>query len=155
MKHPGPEAWEQGSPLFTRRRVPGSCSSWSSHQLPGQPALLYFSAADSSHNYGLYQTDGTAAGTTLIESLGYALFLTNPVFEENFDVATYLLRSGKKAGEIDVTFDHEGQRYRLSSDRHGAERPKIRGRPVDALPLRDGDVIEMGPELSVRFTLVR
>ena len=47
--------------------------------------------------------------STLIESLGYALFLTNPVFEENFDVATYLLRSGKKAGEIDVTFDHEGR----------------------------------------------
>src|SRR2546423_147804 len=51
--------------------------------------------------------------STLIESLGYALFLTNPVFEENFDVATYLLRSGKKAGEIDVTFDHEGHSYRL------------------------------------------
>src|SRR5581483_10527220 len=48
-----------------------------------------------------------------------------------------------------------GRLYRLSSDRHGAERPKLRGRPVDALPLRDGDVIEMGPELSVRFTLVR
>jgi hypothetical protein len=49
----------------------------------------------------------------------------------------------------------DGQRYRLSSGHHGAERPRIRGRPVDALPLRDGDEIEMGPELSVRFTLVR
>ena len=40
MKHPGLEAWEQGSPLFTRRRVPGSCSSWSSHLLPGPPARM-------------------------------------------------------------------------------------------------------------------
>ena len=43
--------------------------------------------------------------STLIESLGYALFLTNPVFEENFDVATYLLRSGKKAGSLLWTND--------------------------------------------------
>jgi len=33
--------------------------------------------------------------------------------------------------------------------------PKIHGRPVGALPLRDGDIIEMGPELTVRFTMVR
>ncbi len=51
--------------------------------------------------------------STLIESLGYALFLTNPIYEEGFDIATYLLRSGKKAGEIDVVFDIKGQVYRL------------------------------------------
>jgi ELWxxDGT repeat protein len=48
----------------------GSVATLTPEQLPGQPALLYFSAADSSHNFGLYQTDGTAAGTTLIESFG-------------------------------------------------------------------------------------
>ncbi len=51
--------------------------------------------------------------STLIESLGYALFFADPVFEENFKVATYLLRTGKQAGEIDVTFTHEGETYRL------------------------------------------
>ena len=51
--------------------------------------------------------------STLIESLGFALFLTEPIYEEGFDVSTYLLRSGKKAGEIDVVFDFNGQSYRL------------------------------------------
>ena len=51
--------------------------------------------------------------STLIESLGYALFFTNPVFEEYFNPTTYLLRSGEKAGEIDVTFEHDGQAHRL------------------------------------------
>jgi len=51
--------------------------------------------------------------STLIESLGYALFLTDPIYEEGFDIATYLLRSGKKAGEIDVVFEIKGQTYRL------------------------------------------
>ncbi len=51
--------------------------------------------------------------SSLIEALGYALFLTKPLFEENFDAATYLLRSGKKAGEIDVTFEHRGETCRV------------------------------------------
>lgn len=51
--------------------------------------------------------------STLIESLGYALFFSDPVFEENFKVATYLLRTGKQAGEIDVTFTHDGETWRL------------------------------------------
>jgi exonuclease SbcC len=51
--------------------------------------------------------------STLIESLGYALFLTRPVYEEQFDAATYLLRTGKKAGEIEVEFTWEGRSYRL------------------------------------------
>src|ERR1700676_5021976 len=51
--------------------------------------------------------------TTLIESLGYALFLTGPIFEENFQLETYFLRTGKKAAEIDVTFSHRGEEYRI------------------------------------------
>ena len=51
--------------------------------------------------------------STLIESLGYALFLTEPIHEESFNVATCLLRAGAKAGEIDVVFDCGGQTYRL------------------------------------------
>ena len=51
--------------------------------------------------------------TTLIESLGYALFLTEPVFEESFQLETYFLRAGKKLGEIDVTFGHRGELYRI------------------------------------------
>lgn len=51
--------------------------------------------------------------TTLIEALGYALFLTEPLFEERFNLGTYFLRAGKTAGEIDVTFSHAGQSYRV------------------------------------------
>src|ERR1700736_788082 len=51
--------------------------------------------------------------TTLIESLGYALFLTEPVFEESFQMDTYFLRTGKKAAEIDVTFGHRGEFFRI------------------------------------------
>ena len=51
--------------------------------------------------------------TTLIESLGYALFLTEPLFEENFQLETYFLRTGKRAAEIDVTFSHRGELYRI------------------------------------------
>ena len=51
--------------------------------------------------------------TTLIESLGYALFLTEPIYEESFQLDTYFLRAGKKAAEIDVTFGHRGECYRI------------------------------------------
>src|ERR1700730_10281122 len=51
--------------------------------------------------------------TTLIESLGYALFLTDPIFEESFQLDTYSLRAGKKEAEIDVTFDHQGEFFRI------------------------------------------
>jgi len=51
--------------------------------------------------------------STLIESLGYALFLTRPIYEEGFDVSTYLLRAGERVGEIDVIFEYEAQAYRV------------------------------------------
>jgi exonuclease SbcC len=51
--------------------------------------------------------------TTLIESLGYALFLSGPIFEESFQLETYLLRTGKKVAEIDVTFAHRGEFFRI------------------------------------------
>jgi exonuclease SbcC len=51
--------------------------------------------------------------TTLIESLGYALFLSEPIFEESFQSDTYFLRTGKRAAEIDVTFSHRGEFYRI------------------------------------------
>ena len=51
--------------------------------------------------------------TTLIESLGYALFLTGPMYEESFQLETYFLRAGKKEAEIDVTFGHRGEFYRI------------------------------------------
>lgn len=51
--------------------------------------------------------------STLIEAIGFALFLAKPEFEENFHFETYFLSHGAKAGEIDVTFRCEGQAYRV------------------------------------------
>jgi exonuclease SbcC len=51
--------------------------------------------------------------TTLVEALGYALFLVKPDTEERLDKTTYLLRAGARAGEIDVTFECEGEMYRI------------------------------------------
>lgn len=51
--------------------------------------------------------------TTLIEALGYALFLADPLFEEHFKPETYLLSHGAKTGEIDVTFSVKAETYRL------------------------------------------
>jgi exonuclease SbcC len=51
--------------------------------------------------------------TTLIESIGYALFITEPQFEENFRTETYFLSHGAKEGEIDVTFRYDRQSYRV------------------------------------------
>lgn len=51
--------------------------------------------------------------TTLIESLGYALFLSKPQSEETFDLETCLVQSGKKSGEIDIVFSHNNEAYRV------------------------------------------
>jgi len=66
--------------------------------------------------------------STLIESLGYALFLTEPIHEESFNVATYLLRAGAKGGEIDVVFECGGQTYRL--ERGLGTQPRRRSKVV-------------------------
>jgi exonuclease SbcC len=82
--------------------------------------------------------------STLIESLGYALFLTPPVFEENFNAATYLLRAGTNAGEIDVTFEHDGESYRV--ERGLGTRSQRRSKVV---LLGDGSIAAEGdPEVS-------
>src|ERR1700758_1709051 len=51
--------------------------------------------------------------TTLIEALGYGLFLTEPIFEERLQLETYFLRAGTKAAEVDVTFSHHGELLRV------------------------------------------
>ena len=51
--------------------------------------------------------------STLIEAIGYALFLARPDYAENFKVETYLLRDGAKEGEIDVSFEHRGSAHRV------------------------------------------
>ena len=77
--------------------------------------------------------------TTLIESLGYALFLTEPVFEENFQLETYFLRAGKKAAEIDVTFNQFGELYRVERGLgpHNKRQTKV-------LQLNDGSICAEG-----------
>ena len=69
--------------------------------------------------------------TTLIESLGYALFLTEPVFEENFQLETYFLRAGKKAAEIDVTFNQLGEIYRIERGLGPAQQAKEQSSSVE------------------------
>ena len=51
--------------------------------------------------------------STLIEAIGFALFLAKPNYEETFAIDTYLLRNGSKEGEIDVTFEYKGQAFRI------------------------------------------
>ncbi len=65
--------------------------------------------------------------TTFIESLGYALFLAEPVFEENFRTDTYFLRHDAAAGEIDVTFSFQGETYRIERGlgQQSKRRPKV------------------------------
>ena len=77
--------------------------------------------------------------TSLIESLGYALFLSEPRFEENFRTETYLIRHGCTAAEIDVTFDHEGAIYRI--ERGLGSTNKRRAKVVD---VSDGSISAEG-----------
>jgi exonuclease SbcC len=76
--------------------------------------------------------------TTLIEALGYALFLTEPSFEERFKVATYFLRAEAAAGEIDVTFSHGENIYRV--ERGVGTQSKRRSKIVQ---LNDGSTCAM------------
>jgi exonuclease SbcC len=84
--------------------------------------------------------------TTLIEALGYALFFARPVFEESFDAATYLLRTGKKEGEIDATFSHGGERYRVERGLGAQSR-----RRAKVVQLSDESIAAEGDEAVVRF----
>ena len=52
--------------------------------------------------------------TTLIEALGYALFYSEPEYDENFKLQAYFLRAGKTEAEIDVVFAHGGEKYRVA-----------------------------------------
>ena len=88
--------------------------------------------------------------TTLIEGLGYALFLTKPQFEEGFDIATYFLRTGKKAGEIDVTFSHGDDTFRI--ERGLGSQNKRRAKVVqlsDGSTCAEGDAEVGGQALDV------
>ncbi len=75
--------------------------------------------------------------TTLIEALGYALFFSQPDFEERFTLPTYFLRAGEKEGEIDVVFDHGGQAFRVE---RGLGQSKKRSKVVQ---LSDGSTCAM------------
>lgn len=67
--------------------------------------------------------------STLIEAIGYALFLAKPDYAENFKVETYLLRDGAKEGEIDVTFEHRGTTHRI--ERGVGKKSKRRTKIID------------------------
>lgn len=69
--------------------------------------------------------------STLIEAIGYALFLTKPDYEETFSTHTYLLRNGTKEGEIDVTFKYRGQRFRI--ERGVGQKSKRRSKVIDLI----------------------
>ena len=84
--------------------------------------------------------------STLIEALGYALFFTKPVFEETFDAATYLLRAGEKAGEIDVTFTHGGETWRVERGLGPQSR-----RRAKVVQVRDGSIAAEDEEAVGRF----
>jgi DNA repair protein SbcC/Rad50 len=77
--------------------------------------------------------------STLIEAIGYALFLATPDFAENFAVDTYLLRNGTKTGEIDVTFEHHSAAHRV--ERGIGKASKRRTKVID---LADGSICAEG-----------
>jgi exonuclease SbcC len=87
--------------------------------------------------------------TTLIESLGFALFGACPLFLETFDPTTYFLRSGCRAGEIEVTFTHGEGTWRV-------ERPLGKGNPKRAkvAQVEDGSLCAEG-EAEVTAFLCR
>lgn len=84
--------------------------------------------------------------TTLIECLGYALFLAEPVFEENFKTETYFLKHGAKAGEIDVTFSFKDDTYRI--ERGVGVQSKRRSKVIQ---LGDGSICAEGDQEVADF----
>jgi len=85
--------------------------------------------------------------TTLIESLGYALFQAEPQCLEAFDVATYFLRAGCRTGEIDVTFSHGGETWRVERGL-GASKRRSKVVQVDDGSICAEDDREVYPFLS-------
>lgn len=69
--------------------------------------------------------------STLIEAIGFALFLAKPNYEETFAIDTYLLRNGSKEGEIDVSFEYKGQAFRV--ERGLGKASKRRTKVIDLL----------------------
>lgn len=84
--------------------------------------------------------------TTLIECIGYALFLSEPIFLENFKVETYFLSNGAKFGEIDVTFDYKSEIYRVERG-VGAQS----GRRTKVIQLSDGSICAEGDKEVANF----
>jgi exonuclease SbcC len=77
--------------------------------------------------------------TTVIEAIGFALFYSEPAFEEDFNIATYFLRAGKRSGEIDVQFRHDGESYRIE---RGIGPQSLRR--SKAIQVRDGSICAEG-----------
>lgn len=77
--------------------------------------------------------------STLIEAIGFALFLAKPSYEETFAIDTYLLRNGTKEGDIDVTFEYKGQTFRI--ERGLGKASKRRTKVID---LTDGSICAEG-----------
>jgi exonuclease SbcC len=86
--------------------------------------------------------------STLIDSLGYALFLAEPDFEETFKVPTYFLRSGCSTGEIDVTFSCQNESYRIE---RGVGNQKTRREKV--IQLSDGSICAEGHQEVSNFLI--
>src|SRR5215475_5839406 len=51
--------------------------------------------------------------TTMIEALGYALFYSEPEYDENFKLQAYFLRAGEKEAEIEVVFTLGDENFRV------------------------------------------
>ena len=84
--------------------------------------------------------------STLIEAIGYALFLAKPDYAETFKVETYLLRDGAKEGEIDVTFEHHGNIHRI--ERGVGKSSKRRTKVID---LADNSICAEGDKEVEKF----
>jgi DNA repair protein SbcC/Rad50 len=82
--------------------------------------------------------------STLIEAIGFALFLAKPNYEETFAIDTYLLRNGAKEGEIDVTFEYKAQVFRI--ERGMGKASKRRTKIID--PQDDSICAEGDAEVS-------
>lgn len=77
--------------------------------------------------------------TTMIEALGYALFFSEPEYDENFKLQNYFLRAGEKEAEIDVVFAHEGEAYRVERALGTSKRKSKLIQVIDESTCAEGD----------------